>query len=221
MEHLDERVDVLCVAPLRAPDGLPNAEEGTRGFERDLVAELNGHGMVIVPPDKSTPVYVEAVRTAGGFYDTHTGRRDPATTAAVRTQALRALHDELGCDALLSAEIALVSAPFANGTAEWDGVKYSIGGGLGTQGWTAALSLWVWVHDLNDTEIYFGTGGIQPIFELNEQLLGDDFTRIADEQILGDRTRNVQAITASLRPITSLRYDTVATPTPSAPPAAP
>lgn len=200
------RVDVLCVAPLRAHIGLPDGKEKVAAFEELLVSELNGHGMVIVPPDKTMAVYRDTVRKAGGFYDPHTGRRDPTNNIAVRSQALSALHTELGCDALLTPTIALVSTAFANGTAEWDGVKYRVGGGLGTSGWTAALSLWVWIHDLDHTEIYFGTGGIQPVFELNQQLLGEDFTPVADEQLLGDRVRNVQAISASLWPVLALRY---------------
>src|SRR5262249_43529397 len=141
-------------------------DDARRGaLEQVLAAELAGGGFTVVGAEKTIAVWKDAAASAGDAFDPHTGIRNPAAYQTMRTPALAALKERLGRDPPGSPAVEIVTAGWSGGTARWDGVTDSASdtflGGFDQAGTIVALSLRVRMHDTHDTEIYFGTGGIQ------------------------------------------------------------
>ncbi|MFN8644776.1 MAG: hypothetical protein U0802_25085 [Candidatus Binatia bacterium] len=197
-------VRTLCLLPLRAQTELP--KDRLRAFEDQLAGTLQRAGYGVVTADQTMAAYKRAVQALGGLFDPHTGQRDPSRYDAVRRQALHALGGEVGCQAILAATIAVVSAPFSEGNAHWDGMSAAVGRkGTGVLGWTAALSLWVSIHNLDDQELLFNTGGIQTIADVESGFWSNEFKALPDSQLLADQAINQYAINVSLGPILRAR----------------
>lgn len=197
-EEFRSRVSTVCVVPVRAEFPLPGGQAKLTELDDVMVSVLKGRSLTAVPPSGTEAVFKRAIEQAGGYYDPHSGWIDEAKYSQVRAQTLQSLKNELGCDALLTATVAVVTAPVKNGTATWDGVAYPVGGGAGTRGWVKALSLWVTIRDLDDREIYFHTGGIEPLASVEVGFLRDTVKPAAPEALLTDPVRSRQAIEAGL-----------------------
>jgi hypothetical protein len=194
------RIHTLCLNPLRATVDLREAKTRLLGFEDLLQERLRAAGFALVSSDQVLETWRRAAADAGGYFDRDSGRRDEAKFDVVKQQALRTLQEQFGCDAILTPTIALVLSSWTNGVAEWDGMQDQLAGGWGAHGRVPALSLWISMRDLQDNEIYFGTGGIQVTAKL-EGFFVEKFAQVSMDTLLTDRQRNLQAIHASLQPL--------------------
>jgi hypothetical protein len=81
--------------------------------------------------------------------------------------------------------LAVVTAPFQSGRAEWDGAIKDIGGSeyLGT---VTAVSIWIAIEDREGRELYFRSGGIQLLGKLDIKFLSADLQPIEEELILAN-----------------------------------
>jgi hypothetical protein len=194
------RIGTICIDRLRMDFPVPDAERKAAEIQ-DLIAGVLGKaGVTTVAPADSTRVFNEAVKRSGGYYDVHSGERDEARFAAVSQAGFQALHERLGCDALLAPTVAVVLAPWRNNEAAWDGITDSLGDGVGGYGYVPALSLWISIQDRDGREIYFGTGGIQIGTRLEQGFLRDRFKGVGEETLLGRPFRNQIAVEVSLQP---------------------
>ncbi len=192
------QVKTVCLYRVTADFQLPSGTERLTPFERELAEVLRSNGFTVVETDKVWPVTKWAVESEGGFYDPYTGWREDEKYRFVQTRIVRELHQQLGCDATLSPHIAVVTSPWANGTASWDGVTDELGSGWGAHGYVGALSLWVRIWNLDGEEIYFGTGGIQVISHLEQGFLSSTFKDAEVDQLLANHSRVAGAVRASL-----------------------
>ncbi len=200
----DFRVQVraLCLLPLDSQASLPDEPARLAAFEALLVDRLKRGEYHVVPAEQTVAAYRRATQQLGGAFDPHTGRRDAARYTTVRRQALHQVGTELGCQALLDPTIAVVSAPFSNGFARWDGVDVEVSDAFGApHGWITALSLWVSILDFDDQEVFFNTGGIQPIFQIEMGVFDDELKPVPEAQLLTDPARNQKAIDVCLEPV--------------------
>jgi len=179
------RFATLCLASPELPNDLAGKNE-----REDIVMSAVTHGLAargyeVVPTSEAMPLWDAAVAAEGGIYDPLDGTLDVAKSARARRAALRQMHEKLGCDALVEVTVAVVMAPFAaSGEAHWDGVTYMLPGARGLIGRTPALSLWIAIVDLDDEEIYFGTGGIQLLGGFGGGAFSRGFALRDDEEIL-------------------------------------
>ena len=194
-----QRIDTLCLVPVRTQIEFPGHEEKLAFIERDIGDRLRKAGYTVVASSETAAAMKQAATELGGFYDPHTGEQDPARAETVRLKVLAALHQQLGCDATVQPSLAVVSVPFISGRASWDGVSYPYG--AMHQGWTTGLSLWLSIRDLDNQELYFTTGGIETLADLDVGFFGSEFKPVADDRILGDQVRIVQAVNVCLRPL--------------------
>jgi hypothetical protein len=83
------------------------------------------------------------------------------------------MRDQFQADALVRSVFVPTRASFASGSARWDGVEQDLtkgfGGGLsafGSVGHVPAVSLYLWIEDLDENPLYFDTGGVQVLSRL-------------------------------------------------------
>lgn len=195
-----QRVRTLCLVPVQTQVALPEQDAKLAAFEGQLAHRLGQGGFTVVPSEQSRAVTQRVLAAAGGYYDPYSGERDQARYDAVRPQVASALRGELGCDATVLPTIALVSVPFHGGEAQWDGLRYPYGS-YDVSGWTAGLSLWVSIRDLDGQELFFSTGAIQALFSIKSGFFSEGFEAVSDTQVLTDQAKNLQAINSCLGPV--------------------
>ncbi len=195
-----ERVRTVCLTTPQSQITLPVIDDRLARIEQLLGDRLRDGGYRVVPSAETTAAMSRALADAGGYYDPHTGDIDVSRRAIVRPQLFQTLHERLGCDAMLKAVVAVVSVPFANGHVWWDGRRETYDSGL-KEGWTTGLSLWVAISDLREDELYFHTGGIETIVDLDVGFFGSEFKPTDETQVLTDEARLAQAVELSLAPL--------------------
>jgi hypothetical protein len=166
-----------------------------------LLQELPNAGLAAVAPDRVQAVVKEFQKTQRDLYDPYTGILDEAAYERARKDLAERYRRELGCDGVLTAHVAIVKAPINTGKAEWDGVQDPVRNSI--SGWVKALSLWISIRDMDRRQLYFGTGGIEPLFSLGPTKFIDpqDVVASPDEVILGSERKNRRAIRAALSPL--------------------
>ena len=213
--ELRDSIDTICLNPLGIAFEFPDRAQKVAALQADIRAVLESGGFTVVPSEPVVEAFQRVNEREGGYFDPHFGWRDEAKWQRVRAQAYAELHDRHHCDAVLIPSVAIVVAPWANGTASWDGVEDGVSSGwssLGSWGRVPALSLWVSVRDLRDREIYFRTGGIQVVQHLHEGFLRSTFEFIPEGDLLADASRNRNAVRLSLQDLLAARAISVQSP---------
>jgi hypothetical protein len=201
-------IETICLSPLGVTFDFPDRTAKFAALEEEIRAALASGGFAVVPSDAVAEVFRQVNEREGGHFDPHFGWRDEAKWQRVRAQVYAELETRHACDAVLIPSVAIVVAPWANGTASWDGVEDTVSSGwrsLGTWGRVPALSLWVSVRDMRHREVYFHTGGIQVVQQLREGFLRSTFEFIAESDLLADPSRNRAAVRASLQDLLATR----------------
>lgn len=201
VETFRERIRTICLDPLRVDLPVENFEARRQAFERLLEDQLGRAGFGVVGADRVGENWTSVLAREGGFFDPHTGWRNEERYREIRALAMVDLKRELGCDALLTPSLTPVTAPFFNGTIEWDGLSQHYPGTSNASGWVAALSLHVVLSDMSDEEIMFLAGGIAPLADFNAGFFSSKFEPIDDAQLLADEFVNLHAIHLALQPI--------------------
>jgi hypothetical protein len=171
-------------------------------FDSLIAERLRTAGFTVVPPQVSESIWHHVRDSVGGFFDTYTGKRIDAKFAAVRTATLTALRTTYQVDAWLHPVIRVVGARFSGGKVKWNGVEETSGapGGLGgflfgsKTGSIPALSLFVFVEDMDGKDLYEGVGGIR----LTDRIEGDRFVPVPRDSLFDDGARNAAALHLAL-----------------------
>lgn len=185
----------LCLLPIESD---VEGEEARVRFQQLLVRALAARHFATVEPETTRSAFDRLAREQGGYFDVHSGE-PVADYARVAKQVKARVGAELGCQALVQARIAFVIAPWEQATANWDGASVGIGGGVGALGTIGALSLHLRILDLDERELFFGTGGIRPTASLDTSLFSSRFETLPEEQLLADAARNRMAIDLALQ----------------------
>lgn len=207
----------VCLRPLTIPIEDKDAEARRAEIEARLRRALIG-ATYLVPQPKAVGDLTERVEKAvGGTIDPATGRRDSQRQREFKAQYAAALRSELSCDALLSARVAYVRAPFFGSDARWDGATEPVVssgrvvlkalGGVTESGWVAALSLWLHATDLEGNDLAFRSAGIETLVSL---AVTRDQDILPEDLWLTDATKVEKAIASALGPNgEALRHDGV------------
>lgn len=192
-----ERIQTLCLEPISNPFSLPEGDKRIEKLTGLLIGELEARGFSVVRSDRLAELRKRELESAGGIYDPHTGRIVPARYEAFMARYLESAGAKLGCDAILHASVAVVTASFYSNWAEWDGAREKIGSS-GYSGTVPAISLWVEITDLEQQELYFRSGGIQILKKLDTGFLKAELEPIPQEQILARKDRCLEAVRLAL-----------------------
>jgi hypothetical protein len=188
-------ISKLCLLPLA---GDVEGPERLVAFQKLLSDALVARHYETVDVETTREALERLAREAGGYYDPHSG--EPLADHVQRVKQVRArAGKELGCQALVEPRVAFVIAPWQQAKVEWDGASRGMGSGLGAYGTIGALSLHLRIADLDDRELFFGAGGIEPTARLNESLLSSQFEALPEEQMLDNEQWNRSAIEYALQ----------------------
>lgn len=200
-DELRARVKTVCVESVDVEIQFRHEKQRLGELLAVLMQELPNAGLTPVAPDRVQAVVTEFQKTKRDLYDPYTGTCDEAAHAHARKELAERYRSELGCDGVLTAHVAIVKAPIVTGKGEWDDVQDPVRNSI--SGWVKALSIWISIRDMDRRQLYFGTGGIEPLFSLGPTKLFDpqDVVASSEEVILGSERKNRRAIRAALKPL--------------------
>ena len=204
-KQVKQDVDVIAVAPVAIPDGLPDAESIEAWFNGELEAKLHEGRFSLLFPAEYVKYWDEAVEAVGGITDPDTGERDHAMVAAAMKNVLDRLEFTPHVDGLFVGTVKVVEAPFAGGSAYWDGTKQSIKTGNpmkefmagSPDGKVGALSLKVTLFDIDNNVLYERGGGIEVLSKMS----GREFQLVPRNELLKDQKRMQKAVERALDPL--------------------
>jgi hypothetical protein len=213
----------LCLYPVGVPLEEKAGEARRAAIEGQLVAALRAASFEVADPPAVRALRKRIFEEESHLFDPATGERDPIAYERTLTKLAHAFREELGCDAQLAANVAIVRAPFAGGTASWDGTTQQVAstgrvilgalGGVVESGWVNAFSLWLRVADFHDESIAFRSAGIETPLQL---AVVKDQDLVPQDLWLQDAGRIEAAIQSALGPGGSaLRASVREAPTPT------
>ena len=124
-----------------------------------LLTERMGElGYRVVKAELVEQAWKTEAAAVGNLYDPNTGVRNDDRILTARTRVL----EQLGCGGFLEARVAVVTAPFYQGIAHWDGAAQVVeGGGGNAKGYLPGLSLWIEIVDASYHDLFFSAGGLE------------------------------------------------------------
>lgn len=213
--------NTLVLTPVSLPSELDPYADHVEEFDSLIASFLEQADFDLIPAKEYSTLWEGVMEQVGGFFDPVTGERDEEKFTAARDSLFSLLTELYHPDALLYPEIWLVGAPFSEGTARWDGTSQALIGfgtrlidALGTvfsgsesnlpEGNVDALSLVIFIENMEGEELYMESGGIQVMQKVGRD--PRDVKAVPDDEILSDHERNRKAVVIALKPLlTALR----------------
>lgn len=215
---IPDAVQTIVLTPVSLPDELADHAATMDQFDSLIVGLLEQTRFDLIPASEYVAIWEGILHRTESLFDPITGERNEDQFDVARQQLFRRLNVLYHPDAILYPEIWVVSAPFADGVARWDGASQALVG-LGTRlahalgaalsgsdrnlpsGTVDALSLVVFVEDMEGEELYAHSGGIQVLEKVGGS--ARDRTAVPGEQWFADRERNRKAVELALHPLVS------------------
>ncbi len=162
----------IALSPIDVPDELEQPEPVLAIFDSLITEALCAAGFAVVPAGVVSDIWGHGTDSVGGYYDPKTGRQDTTKLNPLRRYLKQRLRAEHGADAILFPEIIVVDAPYADGTATWDGTSQAVAGFLRVllsaitsntlpAGTAQGLSLDVQVESVEGGVVFTNRGGIE------------------------------------------------------------
>ncbi|MBM3303376.1 MAG: hypothetical protein FJY85_25945, partial [Deltaproteobacteria bacterium] len=120
------RVKTIALAPIRLPEGMPEAEAIKSQFEASIEKELRQAGYHVIPSRTYKEVEERKAREAGGYYDIKTGAPDEEKYKSVQQQVRKELHITHQAEGFLYSAVRIVPVRFMGGTVFWHGTQETI-----------------------------------------------------------------------------------------------
>ncbi len=199
LADFERTVRTICVSSVSLGFEHPREEEIEKAIAAKVGATLRSGGFDFQPEAVYREAFQRQALALGGPFDPYTGYFDEVQWKAVTTAARTELKAEHGCDAFLTAHVVLVRAEL-EGDAAWDGIVESIGVFV-PNGWVSALSLWITVQDANQEELYFHTGGIQSLVQVDPGFFYHESRLLEVDAILADDGKLTRAVELALAPL--------------------
>lgn len=209
-------INTIVLTPVSVPEGLEEYTAAMEEFDSLIAQSLERAGYTTVPADEYAELWEGILSGTVGLFDSLTGERNEAVFEAARQVLFGWLSELYDPDALLYPEIWIVDAPFAGGTAQWDGVSQELVG-VGTRvvdalgalfsatesnlptGAVEAVSLVVFIENMEGEEIYANSGGIQVLEKVGKRT--DDRKPVPGDEWFTNHSRNRRAVSVALGPI--------------------
>ena len=200
-----DKVAVLAVAPMRIPDGLPNAGEIESRYTLMIEDKLHEGRFSVLFPYEYATIWEDVANDIGDVNDPETGERVHEKVFEITRQTLERLGLAKHVDGIIVPTVRIVEAPFAGGNAHWHGTNQSIksrnvmkeflaGSPDGTVG---ALSLFVTLFDMSGQVLYERAGGI----EVLSTMAGKTFKLVPREELFKNDERVVKSVDIVLDPL--------------------
>ena len=206
-EQILQNIRTVALTEISLPDNIIDPEAVKKEFQGLIRATLEAGGFSTIPQHQFESRWKAAVAEAGGIYDPVTGQLKEELAKQLRRKVYTSLRSELGADGVLVARIVPVAAGFKSGKARWDGAWQVFQPGAATTEpllgyWTTgsvpALSLQVWLWDVDENVVYSNAGGI----EVTSTMSFGRFLDVPAKNLLKDSVRNSQSVGLALTPLT-------------------
>lgn len=192
----------LCLLPLT----LPFEAGDPRGamLEEKLAQHFEEGDFVVVRSSDTRPLVEANDERWGRIFDPALGTVIQDALATRNRKLGRALSDEHGCQAWISAGVRVLLATYVGGDAKWDGVVVPINSPVRSlfvgaeRGWVSALSLWIELFDLAGESLSFRSAGIEPLIHFS---LTRSVDRLPEDRWLRDESSVDRAIASALGPM--------------------
>jgi hypothetical protein len=200
------KIKTIVLAPVTVPENFENAEEVKSKFESLIDAKLRQQGFIVIPSSEVMAIWKRIAEQMGGYFDPTTGKPDEEKKKIVISQTFREAHAKFKADAVLHPGIRIITAPFIQNTARWDGASEELRTGSQflnaflypqRDGSISALSLHVTIEDQGETELYCNQGGIQVLSKMS----GFEFVSVPKQELLTNNERNAAAVNIALDPL--------------------
>ncbi len=209
-------VNTIVLTPVSVPEGLEEHTAAMEEFDSLIAVSLERADYTIIPAEEYAALWEGILSRTVGLFDSLTGERNEAVFEAARQVLFGRLNELYHPDALLYPEIWIVDAPFSGGTAQWDGVSQELVG-VGTRivdalgalfsatesnlptGDVEAVSLVVFIENMEGEEIYANSGGIQVLEKVGRH--PDDRKPVSKNEWFTNHSRNRRAVSIALGPI--------------------
>jgi hypothetical protein len=221
VRHASSLAETIVLTPTVVPEELAEFSAAMEEVDSLIAAALKATGFRLVPAGEYATIWERLMERVGGVLDSATGERMEERFEVARRQLLNELDSRYDPDALLYPEIWIVDAAFSEGAARWDGTSQALIG-LGTRlihalgaafsgsesnlpsGTVEALSLVVFLEDMDGEELYANSGGI----EVLEKVGSDprDRRRVPDQKLFTNHARIRRAVALALDPLLSGTY---------------
>ncbi len=217
-EVLHADVQTVVLTPVQLPPDLDIPERILLRLDSLIGTTVRTAGFTTVASHDFSEIWDRVQLEVGGLFDPRTGERDELRFADARELLAWELEDRFGADALLYADLVVVSAPFANGVAHWDETSQPLtgwgwrlldalnallgeeGGSL-PEGTVPALSLSVTLERVSGEQLYANAGGIEVLEKVGTS--ESDRTPVPQEKLCRNWRRNRKAVEIALGPLTA------------------
>jgi hypothetical protein len=194
-----------------APVELAPIEQATsvqQRYAQLLREKLMAAGMTVVGGDEYGPLWEAARISAGGFFDSYTGRKDDGRFNEARNQVFAKLHEQHGATAYVLPAIITRRATFQTGSAHWDGVKELA---TTSKSWAGTMmnpsaravgemnvqSIRVQIVDGTGRLLFEESGGIH----VTERVANGRLIPVPEPELFSDPSRDVRAVDIALKPL--------------------
>ncbi len=212
-EQLLGQVKTIVLTPVSLPDELADYAAIMGQFDSLIAGMLERTRFDLIPAQEYAAIWEGILGRTEALFDSATGERNEDQFDVARQQLFGRLIELYDPDAILYPEVWIVDAPFSDGVARWDGTSQALVG-LGTRlvhaigaalsgseshlpaGTVNALSLVVFIENMEGEELYSNSGGIQVI----EKVGGDpeDRKNVPPEEWFANGVRNRKAVELAL-----------------------
>lgn len=197
---------IVALGPVFVPADITDTDEAKTKFESAITAKLTQAGFSVIPSKEYSAIWKRMTEEIGGYFDPVSGKRDEAKFKAVREHSRREVSTKFNVDTLLFPRIQIVKAEWKDAYATWDGTTESVQskGDIFMQallfqsrsGTVPALSLVVFIEDLNGRSLYAHAHGLQVLTKFT----GGEFVAVPQQELFQEQ-RNLAAIDAVLKPL--------------------
>ncbi len=209
-------INTIVLTPVSVPEGFEEYTAAMEEFDSLIAQSLERAGYTTVPAEEYAALWEDILDRTVGLFDSLTGERNEAVFDTARQELFTLLSELYHPDALLYPEIWIVDAPFSGGTAQWDGVSQELVG-VGTRivdalgalfsatesnlptGDVEAVSLVVFIENMEGEEIFANSGGIQVLEKVGKH--PDDRKPVPKDEWFTNQSRNRRAVSIALGPI--------------------
>jgi hypothetical protein len=184
---------------------LPQQAAVRERLGKALERRLTALGFSVLPAGEYEAAWKAERERVGGFYDAMTGNLDTEKLKASRQAVFAQVAEGKIVQAIAYPAVTVHAASFAQGEAQWDGVKeraFTAKNAMGMVfnmsrtlvGQLEALSLEIRITDEHDTTLLIGSGGLQ----LLEKIERGRRTAVPQAELLSDEAKDQVAIDLAL-----------------------
>jgi hypothetical protein len=194
-KDLYNRVKTVAIAPVRIQCCVEDSKALQAQFGQWIAEKLKEAGFAVVEAGVYEAAWTQFGEEVGGFFDPVTGKKDEEKFKEARKKTIAELKAKQGAQGMLWPAIEVVEVGFYGPVADWHGISESLsatGKGIPVgRGTVGALSLYVYLEDMEGGRLYSNAGGIQLLGKFDSR---GRSVAVPEDELLTSEGRNRKAV---------------------------